>query len=63
VRIARRRRKFGLKSSSDQFTFNLKAGNGHTIATSERYTTKQGALNGMQSVKSNAPGASSEDQT
>lgn len=43
--------------------FNLKASNGETIATSERYTTKQGALHGIESVKTNAPGASTEDQT
>ena len=55
--------KFVLKRSGDQFMFNLKAGNGQTIATSERYTTKQGALNGIESVTSNAPGASIEDQT
>ena len=55
--------KFVLKRSGDQFMFNLKAGNGQTIATSERYTTKQGALNGIESVKANAPAASTEDQT
>lgn len=55
--------KFVLKKSGTQFMFNLKAGNGETIATSERYTTRQAALNGMESVKSNAPGAPLEDQT
>lgn len=55
--------KFVLKKTGDQFMFNLKAGNGETIATSERYTTKQGALAGIESVKTNAPGASTEDQT
>lgn len=55
--------KFVLKSSGDQFVFNLKAGNGEIIATSERYTSKHGALNGIESVKNNAPGASIDDQT
>ncbi|QIM20756.1 DUF1508 domain-containing protein [Phycicoccus sp. HDW14] len=54
---------FVLKRSGTQFMFNLKAGNGEIIATSERYTSKQKALAGIESVKSNAPGASTDDQT
>ena len=37
-----------------QFHFVLKAGNGATILTSERYTSKVGANTGIQSVKKNA---------
>jgi uncharacterized protein YegP (UPF0339 family) len=37
-----------LKRSGDQYISNLKSDNGETIATSERYTSKQGALNGIQ---------------
>jgi uncharacterized protein YegP (UPF0339 family) len=55
--------KFVLKRSGDQYMFNLKAGNGEIIATSERYKTKDGALNGIQSVKDNAPGATIDDET
>ena len=55
--------KFVVKRSGSQFLFNLKASNGEIIATSERYTTKRGALDGIESVKSNAPGATTEDQT
>jgi uncharacterized protein len=55
--------KFVLKKSDSQYMFNLKAGNGEIIATSERYTTRQGALNGIESVKKHAPGAPTEDQT
>jgi uncharacterized protein YegP (UPF0339 family) len=55
--------KFVLKKSGDQFMFNLKAANGEVIATSERYKTKESALNGIESVKTNAPGATTEDQT
>jgi uncharacterized protein len=55
--------KFVLKTSGDQFMFNLKAGNGEIIATSERYTTKEAAKNGIQSVKDNAPGAPTDDET
>lgn len=35
--------------------FNLKAGNGQVILTSEGYTTKSACLNGIESVKKNAP--------
>lgn len=38
-----------------QFYFTLKAGNGETILTSERYITKAGALGGIDSVKVNSP--------
>lgn len=43
------------KSSNGQFHFNLKAGNGEIILTSETYVAKQGALNGIASVRENAP--------
>jgi len=56
--------KFELKKTSNgQFRFNLKAGNGEIIATSESYTTKQSALNGIESVQNNAPSATVDDQT
>ncbi len=38
-----------------QFRFRLKAGNGEIIATSEGYTTKKSCMNGIESVKKNAP--------
>lgn len=41
--------------SGGQYRFVLKAANGETILTSERYTTKAGANNGIQSVKTNSP--------
>ena len=37
--------------------FNLKAPNGQVIATSQGYASKASAMNGIDSVKSNAPGA------
>ena len=56
--------KFELKKSANgQFHFNLKAGNGEIIATSEMYTTKDAAKNGIESVKTNAPGAEVVDLT
>lgn len=39
------------------------AGNGQVIATSETYESKSSALNGIESVKNNAPGAATDDQT
>ncbi|MDW8424968.1 MAG: YegP family protein [Meiothermus sp.] len=48
--------KFVLSTTADgQYIFNLKAGNGETILTSERYKSKDGALNGIESVRKNAP--------
>jgi uncharacterized protein YegP (UPF0339 family) len=43
------------KSSDDKFVFNLKADNNEIILTSQTYTTKQHALDGMESVRSNSP--------
>ncbi|HPX27898.1 MAG: hypothetical protein BWX78_01118 [Firmicutes bacterium ADurb.Bin099] len=45
------------KDKAGEFRFRLKAKNGETIAASEGYTTKPACLNGIESVKKNAPGA------
>ncbi|WP_264553199.1 YegP family protein [Flavobacterium sp. N2038] len=42
------------KRVNGEFQFNLKAGNGQTILTSEGYTTKAACLNGIESVKTNS---------
>ena len=42
-------------STAAQFRFVLKAGNNESILTSERYASKAGALNGIQSVRTNSP--------
>lgn len=48
--------KFELKPASNgQYHFNLKAGNGEIILSSETYTSKSGAENGVESVRKNAP--------
>jgi uncharacterized protein YegP (UPF0339 family) len=39
------------KRTNGEFQFNLKAGNGEIILTSEGYSAKAGALNGAESVK------------
>jgi len=46
-----------------EYRFRLKAGNGEIIAVSEGYSSKAGALNGIESVRSNAPDATLQDQT
>ncbi|MCQ2145543.1 MAG: YegP family protein [Bacteroidales bacterium] len=48
--------KFEVKvAKNGQFYFNLKAGNGEIILSSEMYTTKRACMNGIASVKKNAP--------
>jgi len=42
-------------AAHDQFMFNLKAANGEVILTSEAYKSREGALNGIESVKTNSP--------
>ena len=56
--------KFVLKrGSSGKFHFNLLASNGQVIATSETYESKSAAINGIDSVKKNAPVAEVDDQS
>lgn len=56
--------KFVIKTTKNGgFMFNLKAGNGEIIATSETYNSKDACENGINSVKTNAPIAALEDQT
>ncbi|MBR6704973.1 MAG: YegP family protein [Lachnospiraceae bacterium] len=45
------------------FRFNLKAGNGEIIATSETYNTETACRNGIESIRKNAVEAKLEDQT
>lgn len=42
-------------STNNQYKFVLKAGNGEVILTSELYTTKAAAENGIASVQKNSP--------
>jgi hypothetical protein len=51
------------KGSTGKYRFNLVAPNGQVIASSESYESKDGALNGIESVKRNAAGAEVDDQT
>jgi uncharacterized protein YegP (UPF0339 family) len=51
------------KGTTGKYHFNLVAGNGQVIATSESYESRESALNGIESVRHNAPGAEVDDQT
>ena len=43
------------KDKTGKFRFRLVAANGEIIATSEAYSSKDGCVNGIESVKKNAP--------
>ena len=45
------------KDKAGKYRFRLKAANGEIIAVSEAYSTKEALLNGIESVKQNAPKA------
>ena len=55
--------KFVIKETKTGIKFDLKAGNGEIIATSEVYSGEAACRNGIQSVMTNAPIANLEDQT
>ncbi len=56
--------KFVVKTTkSGAYVFNLKAGNGEVIATSESYSSEATCLAGVESVRKNAVAAKLEDQT
>lgn len=50
-----------LTSKNDKPYFNLKAANGQVIGTSELYESEAGRENGIESVKKNAPAATTEE--
>ena len=51
------------KDAGGKFRFRLKAGNGQVIAVGEAYESKAAAMSGIESVKSNAGGATVDDRT
>jgi uncharacterized protein YegP (UPF0339 family) len=55
--------KFVFKTVASGFKFDLKAGNGEVIATSEVYESEAACKNGIASVAKNAPVANVENQT
>ncbi len=55
--------KYLIKKTKTGIKFDLKAGNGEVIATSEVYTTEKACRAGIASVQRNAPSAPIENQT
>ena len=55
--------KYLIKQTKTGIKFDLKAGNGEVIATSEVYTTEKACRAGIASVQKNAPVAGIENQT
>ena len=55
--------KFVIRETKTGMKFDLKAGNGEVIATSEVYTSEKACRNGIASVQKNAPVAAVEKQT
>ena len=55
--------KFVIRETKTGIKFDLKAGNGEVIATSEVYTSEKACRNGIASVQKNAPVAAVENQT
>ena len=55
--------KFVIKDAKNGVKFDLKAGNGEVILSSEVYNSLASCRNGVASVQKNAPIAALEDQT
>lgn len=55
--------KFVIKEAKKGLVFNLKAGNGEVIATSQVYASMKNCKNGIESVMVNSQVAQIEDQT
>lgn len=55
--------KFVVRKTNTGVKFDLKAGNGQVIATSEVYSSEDACKNGIASVQKNAPVAAVENQT
>lgn len=55
--------KYVIKQAKSGYMFNLKAGNGEIIATSEVYSSEAACREGTESVKRAAAASQIEDQT
>ncbi|QQT26775.1 YegP family protein [Sphingobacterium spiritivorum] len=51
------------EAKNGKYYFNLKAGNGEIIGTSQMYANNAGRDNGIESVKTNAPAAEIIDES
>lgn len=52
-----------ISSTNGKYYFNLKARNGQVVGTSQMYKTETSCMNGIESVKKNAPLAEINDLT
>lgn len=55
--------KFIIKTVSSGVKFDFESDSGQVLATSEVYTSDAGCINGIESVRRNAPIANCEDKT
>ena len=55
--------KFVIRAVASGVKFDLRAGNGEVIATSEVYKTQAACRKGIESIMKNAPAANVENQT
>jgi uncharacterized protein len=55
--------KYVVRKTATGFKFDLKASNGEVIASSEVYASEGSCLQGLESVRKNAPAANLEDFT
>ena len=51
------------KDKSEEFRFRFRASNGEVMFISEGYKAKASAVAAVESIKKNAPGANTVDQT
>ncbi|MFG1418338.1 YegP family protein [Xanthobacter sp. V0B-10] len=51
------------KDKAGEFRFRYKASNGEIMFSSEGYKARASALDAIESIKKNAPGATVDDQT
>ena len=51
------------KDKADEFRFRFKASNGETMFSSQGYKQKRSALNAIESIQKNSPGAEVNDET
>ncbi|MGK6315488.1 YegP family protein [Neorhizobium sp. DT-125] len=51
------------KDKAGEFRFRFRASNGQVMFSSEGYASKASAVNAIESIKANAPGATTDDQT
>jgi uncharacterized protein YegP (UPF0339 family) len=51
------------QDAAKKYRFRLKASNGEVIATGEGYSSKTACMEGIESIKKNAPAADVKDLT